>query len=426
LGLALSGAAGAIAAAPRKTLAPFVDALPLPGAGWPVIDLTQGMTSARLAIGRFQVQFHRDLPPTTVWGYGPTAGRTTHLSPTILARRGTPVEITFDLAGAPTAPLFAPDTSIHPSDHPGVPGVRFNTHLHGGFVRDVDDGNPYAHAVPGLADDTGRPFEITPNGAGGSPTAQTMAYPNAQDAAMLFYHDHALGITRSNVYAAAAGGYVIIDNDIGAPNGPAGIPLVIQDKLFDDGNLSYPSGPGSWVPEFFGNVSLVNGKIWPFMNVRAQWYRFRVLNASNSRIYNLRLFASDTEDPLPFMQIGTDLGSLAAPVAVRDLVLAPAERADVLVNFSAVGGQRVDMRATPLPPNVVSPATPLLRRDVMRFNVASGRPVRPPTLSLPSQPTGQRRHPRDRAHARGGSQPGDWHADPRGARRQAVRRPALA
>jgi len=176
-----------------------------------------------------------------------------------------------------------------------VPAVRFNTHLHGSHVEDIYDGNPYAHRVPGDPpappdQDPAAPFEITTN------QGRTMQYVNDQEAGLLFYHDHGLGITRSNVYAAAAGAYVIVDpaHSLGTPDDPVGIPLVIQDKLFAGSALSYPTGPNSWVPEFVGDVSLVNGKAWPFMNTQPRWYRFRLLNASNSRIYSLRLFPART------------------------------------------------------------------------------------------------------------------------------------
>ena len=306
VGLAFSGSIGALAAPrPKTALTPFLDELPRPGAGWPVVDLRPGGNAASpytLPLNQFEVKFHQQLAPTPVWGYGPTAGRTTHLSPTVIVNPNQQVQLTFDASNLPTTHMFTPDRNLHPSDHGGVPDVRLNSHLHGSHVGDTSDGNPYAHRIPGdppppPEQDPAAPYEITPNGAGGSLPSQTMTYPNDQGAGLLWYHDHGLGITRQTVYAAAAGAYVIDEpQDLGTPDG-VGVPLVIQDKLLVGNQLSYPGGTPSWVPEFFGDVSLVNGKVWPFMNAEPRWYRFRLLNASNARIYSLRLFAERDRGP---------------------------------------------------------------------------------------------------------------------------------
>ena len=166
---------------------------------------------------------------------------------------------------------------------------------------------------------------------------------------MLWYHDHAIGQTRLNVYAGLAGVYLIRDDEedaLGLPSGDYEVPLIIQDRSFaTDGSLTYPVSdmagsedhPGPWVPEFFGDTILVNGKVWPHFEVEPRKYRLRILNGSNARFYRLRL-----SDGRPFVQIGADQGLLSAPVQTGRLLLAPAERADVIVDFRGAAPNRSD------------------------------------------------------------------------------------
>lgn len=155
-------------------------------------------------------------------------------------------------------------------------------------------------------------------------------YPNRQPATSLWYHDHAIGITRLNVYAGLAAFYLLRDKAeerLPLPKGRFEIPILIQDRTFNhDASLFYPA---TWVPEFFGNTILVNGKVWPFLNVEPRRYRFRLLNGSNARFYNLKF-----EPALPFHVIGVDGGLLDRPVTVNEITLAPAERVDVIVDFT--------------------------------------------------------------------------------------------
>ena len=159
------------------------------------------------------------------------------------------------------------------------------THLHGGFVAADSDGNP----------------AVTPNGFGPGET-QTVFYTNQppqMPASLLWFHDHGLGATRLNVFAGLAAAYILRDqfdtgaepNPIGIPAGAYEIPLVIQDRQFNpDGTFLYPVSdiPGvTWIGEYFGDVMLVNGKVWPFLNVEPRMYRFRILNGCNARILNL-------------------------------------------------------------------------------------------------------------------------------------------
>ena len=172
-------------------------------------------------------------------------------------------------------------------------------------------------------------------------------YPNQQNAAMLWYHDHALGINRLNIYAGLLGAFFIRDAAEEALNLPAGkfeVPLILCDRFFyPDGQLSYPVSPNPkapWVPEAFGNAILVNGKLFPYLNVEPRKYRLRVLNGSNGRFY--RLTVSNQQN---FYQIGSDQGLLSVPVELKSLVLAPAERADLVVDFAAERGQKIVLKS---------------------------------------------------------------------------------
>jgi spore coat protein A len=168
-------------------------------------------------------------------------------------------------------------------------------------------------------------------------------YPNNQEAAALWYHDHALGITRLNIYAGLFGLFIIRDDfedGLNLPKGKYEIPLILYDRIFDrEGQLFYPvSGdPQSpWVSEVFGNAVLVNGKLFPYLEVEPRRYRFRILNAANARFFHLA--SSNGQE---FHQIGTDLGLLPAPVALKSLLIAPGERADLIVDFSGHGGEQI-------------------------------------------------------------------------------------
>lgn len=166
-------------------------------------------------------------------------------------------------------------------------------------------------------------------------------YPNRQEPTTLWYHDHALGIARLNVYAGLAGFYLIREGDtccrekFNLPEGSYEIPIVIQDRSSpEDGSLFFPTEGDNpeihpyWVPEFFGDTIMVNGKVWPNLNVERRQYRFRVLNGSNARFYRLKL-----SNGMHFVQIGTDGGYLNEPVELSSLLLAPAERTKVVCSI---------------------------------------------------------------------------------------------
>ena len=290
-----------------NTLQKFVDPLPIPALA---------KAPYRLSMQQIETKLHRDLPPTKLWGFnGSSPG------PTVEARSGEPMSIEW-ANELPTRHLFAIDHNLHgaESDKPEVRGI---VHVHGAKVPPESDGFPEDWYVPGKS--------------------LTYSYPNQQDAATLWYHDHTMGINRLNIYAGLFGLYVIRDkaeDSLNLPKGRFEIPLVLYDRfLRKDGQLDYPvSGkPGApWVPEVFGNAMLVNGKVSPYLDVEPRKYRFRVLNASNGRTFHFAL-----SNAQKFHQIGTDQGLLPAPIAHDSFLLAPGERADLVIDFTAHAGERV-------------------------------------------------------------------------------------
>jgi spore coat protein A len=198
----------------------------------------------------------------------------------------------------------------------------------------------------------------TPDGKlGAVPAANPSHYPNDQAATTLWYHDHALGITRLNVYAGLAGLYLIRDDEedaLNLPSGPYEIPLLIQDRSFAaDGTLLYPPANNGthpmWMQEFFGQTICVNGKAAPFLEVEPRKYRFRMVNGSNARFYHLTLVPADENgqrngrpvDAPPFRQIGTDGGLLPTPLSLHYLIVSPGERFDLVIDFSEYKGMNL-------------------------------------------------------------------------------------
>ncbi|MBV9506180.1 MAG: multicopper oxidase domain-containing protein, partial [Acidobacteriia bacterium] len=203
-------------------------------------------------------------------------------------------------------------------------------------------------------------------------------------AATLWYHDHAMGITRVNIYAGLAGFYLIRDSeedDLHLPRGEYEIPLMIQDRSFaQDGSLLYPAAANGthpvWMQEFFGNAICVNGKVAPFFEVEPRKYRFRVVNASNARFYHLTLVPADTSgkadgkpvDAPPFIQIGSDGGLLPAPLRMHYLILAPGERLDLVIDFS--GRANINLALINDAPAPYTRGGEIVPSDVMLFKVS--------------------------------------------------------
>ncbi|MED4205728.1 multicopper oxidase [Neobacillus mesonae] len=338
-------------------LTKFVDKLPIP----PVIKPLRkdfNHTYYEATMTEFKQSLHRDLPETTVWGFeGGYPG------PTFEVESGEKVFVKW-INNLPAKHLLPIDHTIHGA-HTDVPDVRTVIHLHGASVEWESDGYPEAWFTNGFQQ-TGPYF-----------SKEIYRYDNYMPACTLWYHDHTLGITRLNVYAGLAGFYLIREQrerELNLPSGRFDIPLIIQDKSFNpDGSLLYPRQqekpvPGletSIVPEFFGDTILVNGKVWPYLNVEPRKYRFRLLNASNSRFYRLRLDSGQL-----FYQIATDSGLTESPVGLHEVILAPAERSEVIVDFTNLEGNRIIMtNDAPAPYPNGEPVNPDTVGQVMEFRV---------------------------------------------------------
>jgi spore coat protein A len=341
-GLVVGGRTAFAAAAPVATgatprLRKWVEPLPVP----PVLDGRGGGKSFTIAARESTGwKFHPDLPPSLTWGYWSDSGHAglPYLGPTIEATRrpndSVDTSVTIEWRNELDRAFLPNDSTIMGAVMPGE-AVPMVAHLHGGENHPQFDGTPMQwftkHGSTG-------PHYIT----------NTFTYYNEQRASMIWYHDHALGNTRTNVYAGLAGLYFIRDdkdtgesgNPLGLPSGAYEIPLVLQDKTFNaDGSLFYPttgvtSAHPQWVPEFFGDAAVVNAKIWPFVDVEPRRYRLRIVNGSQSRFYNLQFAEENSGRPLPFTQIGTDGGLLRAPVPMTALLIAPGERADIVIDFA--------------------------------------------------------------------------------------------
>ena len=374
------------------SLAKYVDPLPVPA-------VAQPYAPNAYEIGAWSIvqKLHRDLPPTRVYGYGTSEATASYPGPTIVVRKGVPTTIRWtnhlpaghllEAAIDPTIPRAMTTT-----------GVPIATHVHGAEVEPASDGGPHTWFTAGFAE------------TGADWTKETLEYANDQLPATIWYHDHAFGYTRHNVYAGLAGFYLVTDpgNEPALPAAPYDLGLALQDRMFTpDGALWYPTEGVSeehpvWVPEFFGEVMLVNGKAWPHLEVEPRVYRLRFLNGAQARFFSLSLNTRQGGSPGPaFHQIGTDGGYLAAPVVLNDpadaraprLVLGPGERADVLVDFSGLpAGTEFILRntaKTPFPNG--EPPDPRTAGQLMLFRVV-GDPVADPgtvpATLVPVEPLG--------------------------------------
>jgi spore coat protein A len=328
----LTALTGRAAAAPPAlhpdSLAKFVDPLPIPEIAKPVgLRAAPSRSSSpdnssakvpyfRVPMRQLACKMHRDLPATRLWCYGSASP-----GPTFETRSGQGLLIEW--------PNELPHKHFLPIDHglhgaeSDTPEVRGVVHVHGAKAPPESDGYPEDWYVPGKS--------------------RTYFYPNLQESAALWYHDHAMGINRLNIYAGMFGLFLIRDDYEDALNLPKGafeIPLVIYDRLLrQDGQLDYPvSGDPArpWVPEVFGDVMVVNGKAFPFLNVEPRKYRFRVLNACNGRFLHLSLSSGQS-----LHQIGTDQGLLPAPVSLDRSLLAPGERSDLIIDFTGHAGEQI-------------------------------------------------------------------------------------
>jgi bilirubin oxidase len=286
-------------------------------------------------------------------------------------------------AGRDSKPVFG---STPPSYRGPVPIV---THLHGAHVTEESDGYPEAWYLP-VARDIPSGFAKVGSfydrfkaeaqnrfGVNWAPGSAIYQYRNDQRAAALWFHSHELGLTRVNLHAGLIGCYVLRGGSADLPNGvlpgpapklgdPAGtryreIPLVLQDRSFNsDGSPFFPPSrdffgdvppggpylpntdvPPIWNPEFFGNTIVVNGRTWPTLQVEPRRYRFRLLNASNTRVFMLKIASNPlavrpASAALPIWVIGADGGFLPAPTQVDRLPIGGSERYDVIVDFTGI------------------------------------------------------------------------------------------
>ncbi|MEU6863564.1 multicopper oxidase domain-containing protein [Streptomyces sp. NPDC046876] len=192
--------------------------------------------------------------------------------------------------------------------HRNALGMPISPHLHGGNVTPENDGGPMDTVAPGAA--------------------RTYTYPNQQPNATLWFHDHAHHMEAEHVYRGLSGAYVLTDETERAlplPSGQYEIPIALRDARFDEfGQLVYQ------MDDFRGRTTLLaNGRPSPYLEVAARKYRFRLLNTSNLRFFKLRL-----ADGGQIVQIGSDGGLLERPFTTDTIKLSPAERADVVIDFS--------------------------------------------------------------------------------------------
>ena len=273
-----------------------------------------------------------------MWGYRVDGAPASYPAATIVAQRGRTTTVTWqnNLQRPFLQKYLTVDQTLHFADplhqmgsrDPYAGPIPTVVHLHGAETSSRFDGAAEAW--------------YTPNGLHGpgydtlsrtDANAAIFEYPNGQQATTLWFHDHSLGMTRTNILSGLVGMYLIRDQfDTGAPNNPLRLPadgqeieLIIQDRLFDtNGQLLFPDGSNPevgeppnpdihpfWIPEFFGDVNVVNGRSWPFLNVESRRYRFRIVVAANARFYRMKLVNMRTGAPgPPIWLIGTDGGLL--------------------------------------------------------------------------------------------------------------------
>jgi spore coat protein A, manganese oxidase len=429
------------------TIPQFVDALP-------DLDLLVDTgTPTNLTMTEFQAQvLPTGMPPTWVWGYlqdGQTS-RASYLGPVIVATRHQPTEMKFinNLGNADTTNVLAykygTDQTLHWADplhdgenmwnhmamppEPGSEGaenylgsIPACPHLHGGYVPPVLDGGPDSWFTSD-GSKIGSGFYSKDGIA--AKNYCIYRYPNDQEGALVWFHDHTLGATRLNVYSGLAGGYLLVDPANDPTNLPPLIPLVIQDRMFDtDGQLFFPADSAGgvlwalnpehpyWVPEFIGDVICVNGKVWPYKTVEPKRYTCLFVNGSNARGYQMFLVdpVSGNFGP-PLWVIGTDGGYLDKPVKVtpgagknNKLIMLPGERYWVIMDFFGYraglrgpNGQRYsglwqlrNVANAPYPDG--DPVIPGATDRIMQFNVVGDpgidttfNPARPGAIVRPT------------------------------------------
>ena len=376
-------------------------------------------------------------PKTRVWAYetsdtkkGTPLGPANWPAVTLEAKRHVPTTITFvnDLPSfnplEPTGAglvqgLVTADKTIHWADPLNAPAMNYCVdnptgpgcslpfigappavvHLHGAETFSGFDGGPDQWFAPNGARGAGF-YSLGYPGPGEA----IYRYINKQEPGTLWFHDHALGATRTNVYSGMAAFYFLRSPGAEPKNLPTGayeIEMAIQDRQFDtNAQLFWPDGSGAacgsgapddpclngpppnpdihpfWIPEFIGDVVVVNGAPWPVLNVEPRRYLFRLLDGSNARFYRLTFGNAGSGEPTPpVYAIGSDDGYIDAPVPVSQVFIAPGERSYVVVDFTGLAGETVTvMNDAPVPyPMGLVPGTDanqLSMDKIMRFNVS--------------------------------------------------------
>ncbi|WP_419887551.1 multicopper oxidase family protein [Neobacillus niacini] len=336
------------------TIPKFVDELPIPKVLQPV---SQGndYDYYEVEMKPAKHKFHRDFGEALIYGYNGM-----YPGPTFETMKGHPVRVKW-INNLPFKHFLPVDKTLE--DAIDSPEVRTVVHLHGANVAPDSDGHPEAWFT--------RNFEYT----GAKYCRRVYEYPNQQQATTLWYHDHAMGVTRLNLYAGLAGFYLIHDfneQSLDLPKGKYDIPLMIQDKSFKpDGSLFYPENltprnpfvHPSVVRAFIGNTMVVNGKVWPYLNVEPRKYRFRMVNASNSNGFTFKLSNGQA-----FWQLGTDGGLISVSKPIEKFPLDPAERIDVIIDFSGLEGQIITLQTEELD---LQGNPEIHKREVMQFRVGS-------------------------------------------------------
>lgn len=405
-------------------------------------------------------QFEEQILPagfnkTTVWGYGgqthnPLTGQVIGYfryspSPTFNVTRNIPTKITWvnnltTASGELLSYLYPVDPTLHWANPNNIPmDAAMNQAMEGlappyppgyngsAILVNDDYTNPnqwnaqspapavvHVHGAEVYSGSDGGPEQwFTPNGIHGAdyytyePTAPNSAvyyYNNEQPESTIWYHDHALGLTRINVYSGLAGFYLITDPaDTTDPSIPKAfsqydIPIAIQDRSFwNNGSLRFdvdtPPNPDMhpyWVPEFFGDTMMVNGQTWPYFNVNQTTYRLRLLDGCNARFLNLTLIDLDNHNAtVPFTVIARDQGYLRDAVTENSILLGPGMRSEILVNFTGItAGHRILMKNdanAPFPNG--DPVVAGLTDEVMQFVVQGNSGPEYPALPSPLNPT---------------------------------------
>ncbi len=378
------GQAQALGVSPPLTK--WMDPLPIPPAAIPKVKpgISSWADYYEIAMTQHTHQFHSELGPATVWTYGMKDQPGIYLGPTIVAHTNRPVVVKYfnQLPNDPNT--FPLKDSIDPTIMGwDLPTGRAIPHLHGGKTAARFDGTPdqwwTADGQKGMA------FK-----------SDTFTYTNEQPATLLWYHDHAMGATRFNPYLGLAAAYLLLDKvDTGTtingqkvPSGNYHLPIVLQDKTFNpDGSLFYPTqGNNSvrkiWVPEFFGDTPVINGKAYPYLDAQPRRYRLRYLNGAQARFYDVAFELNGAR--LPFHVIGSEQGLLPAPVRKDHLLIAPGERWDVIVDFTGLplGTNILMTNSAEAPYSDGTGSTDM--PELMQIRISQAVPTADPDLSLPA------------------------------------------